>query len=167
MQGYTYTLCNIQWQTKLTMSLLQDISTFDGQDITKLEDWLSDIEMEAHILKESWSCLAEGKLCSFTCTLMCEAIQAGKYWDDIRDILHLKTLQCKHTYLHISFHEIKQRNSEMLAAYVHWFKTEAKRCDFNSDTTTICIFVKGVWDTHKSQQRSMKRTFRPYWRSSN
>ena len=25
----------------------------------KLEDWLSDIETEADILKESWACLAE------------------------------------------------------------------------------------------------------------
>ena len=35
----------------------------------------------------------------------------------------------------------------MLAAYVHHFQTEAKRCDFNIDTTTIHIFVKGLQDS--------------------
>ena len=44
--------------------------------------------------------------------------------------------------------EIQQRDSEILAAYVHHFKTEGKTCDFNSDTATICIFVKVLWDAH-------------------
>ena len=34
----------------------------------------------------------------------------------------------------------------MLAAYIQHFKTEAKRFDFNNDTATICIFVKGLKD---------------------
>ena len=44
LQQYIDTLCAMQWQTCLTMSLLQDITTFDGQDTSKLEDWLSNIE---------------------------------------------------------------------------------------------------------------------------
>ena len=44
--------------------------------------------------------------------------------------------------------EIIQRNNETLAAYVHHFKTEAKRCDFNSDTGAMHIFVKGLQDAH-------------------
>ena len=43
---------------------------------------------------------------------------------------------------------IQQRDYESLAAYVHHFKTEAKRCDFNSDTTAIHIFVNGLCDAH-------------------
>ena len=46
--------------------------------------------------------------------------------------------------------EIQQRDNETLAAYVHQFKTEAKRFSFNSDTTTICIFIKGLWDAHNT-----------------
>ena len=46
------------------------------------------------------------------------------------------------------FMEIKQRDNETLAAYVHHFKMETKRCDFNSDIATIHIFVKDLWDTH-------------------
>ena len=40
--------------------------------------------------------------------------------------------------------EIQQRDNKTLAAYGHWFEAEAKRCDFNSDTTAICIFVKDL-----------------------
>ena len=48
-------------------------------------------------------------------------------------------------YTHMSsFMEIQQDN-EALAAFVHHFKTEAKRCYFNSDTSAICIFVQGLW----------------------
>ena len=51
MQQYTETLCATQQQMNLTTSILQDIPTFDGQDATKLEDWLSDIEAAVDILK--------------------------------------------------------------------------------------------------------------------
>ena len=43
MQKYTDTLCVTQCQTNLTMSLLQDILTFNRWDTTKMEDWLSNI----------------------------------------------------------------------------------------------------------------------------
>ena len=44
--------------------------------------------------------------------------------------------------------EIQQWDNKNLAAYLHHFKTEAKRCDFNTDTATVHIFVKGLWDAH-------------------
>ena len=31
---------------------------------------------------------------------------------------------------------------------MHYFKAEAKRYDFSSNTITIHIFVKGLWDVH-------------------
>ena len=37
---------------------------------------------------------------------------------------------------------------ESLAAYVHWFKTEAKRCNFTNDAATIRIFIKGLKNVH-------------------
>ena len=40
MQAYTNTLHATQRGANLTMSLLQDILMFDGQDSLKLEDWL-------------------------------------------------------------------------------------------------------------------------------
>ena len=59
---------------KLTTSLLLDIHTFDCQDTTKLEDWLSDIETAVDILKESHACLAEAKSCELTHTLVLKAL---------------------------------------------------------------------------------------------
>ena len=44
--------------------------------------------------------------------------------------------------------EIKQWEKESLAAYVHQFKTEAKRCSFTNDATTIRIFIKGLKNAH-------------------
>ena len=148
MQKYTDTLCASQWQTNLNTSLPQDIPTFDRWDTTKLEDWHSDIEMAADILKESCACLAEALSYGLTHTLVCEALQAWKCWDDIRDIFHLKPCNANiHTYTSC-FNEIKQKDYESLEACVHQFKTEARRCDFNSNTAAIHIFVKGFWDAH-------------------
>ena len=44
--------------------------------------------------------------------------------------------------------EIQQGEQESLAAYVHWFKTEAKRCNFTNDAATIRIFIKGLKNAH-------------------
>ena len=44
--------------------------------------------------------------------------------------------------------EIQQQEKESLAAYIHRFKTEAKRCNFTYDATTIRIFVKGLKNAH-------------------
>ena len=43
---------------------------------------------------------------------------------------------------------IQQKEKESLAAYIHHFKTEAKRCNFTKNTATIRIFVKGLKNTH-------------------
>ena len=44
--------------------------------------------------------------------------------------------------------EIQQINKESLAAYIHRFKREAKRCNFHSNAATIWIFVKGLKNVH-------------------
>ena len=46
------------------------------------------------------------------------------------------------------FMKIQQRGNETLAGYVHHFKMQAKRCDFNIDTADILIFIEGLWDAH-------------------
>ena len=40
--------------------------------------------------------------------------------------------------------DIQQKEKESIAAYVHRFKNEAKRCNFTNDATTIRIFLKGL-----------------------
>ena len=126
MQQYTDTLYITQMQMNLTISLLQDIHTFDGQDTTKFEDWLSDIETAAGILKESHACLAKPKSHGLIHTLVCEALLAGKSWHNIRDILHQKFCNVSiHTYTS-HFMKIQEKEHETLAPNVHHFKIEAK-----------------------------------------
>ena len=43
---------------------------------------------------------------------------------------------------------IQQWEKESLAADVHWFKMEAKRCNFTNDAATIKIFIKGLKNAH-------------------
>ena len=44
LQQFTETLCTAQKQTTFANTLIQDIPTFNGSDLTQLEDWLIDIE---------------------------------------------------------------------------------------------------------------------------
>ena len=59
-----------------------------------------------------------------------------------------KALQCQYSYVHLMLHEIQQREKESLTAYVHQFKTEAKRYNFTNDAATIRIFIKGLKNAH-------------------
>ena len=143
-----YTLCSTQKQTNLTNSLLQDISVFSGHDTTHLEDWLVDIETAADLTAESQTKLAQAKSKGLTCTLITEAIMSGESWDNIKDLLQLKICNSD---IHTSishFMEIQQKEKESLAAYIHHFKTEAKKCNFTNNTATNRIFVKGLKNDH-------------------
>ena len=127
-------------------SLLQDIAVFNEYDSTKLEDWLTDIETTADLTSESWAKLTKAKSRGLTHTLVMEAIDSGKSWEGIKDLLHLKLCN---TNIHTStscFMDIQQWEKECLAAYIHRFKTEAKRCNFAA--ATIRIFVKGLKNAH-------------------
>ena len=44
--------------------------------------------------------------------------------------------------------EIQQKEKDSLTAYIHHFKTEAKRCNFTNNAATIRIFVKGHKNVH-------------------
>ena len=46
------------------------------------------------------------------------------------------------------FMEIQQKEKESLAAYIHQFKREAKRCNFNNNAAMIWIFLKGLRNVH-------------------
>ena len=71
----------------------------------------------------------------------------GKCWEEIKDLLHLKICNLDiHTSISC-FIDIQQKDNEPLAAYIHRFKREAKRCNFNYNAATIRIFVKGLKNT--------------------
>ena len=73
---------------------------------------------------------------------------SDKSWDKIKDLLQLKLGNANiHTYT-LCFMTIQQQKNKSLAAYVHQFKTEAKRCNFKNEATTIRICIKGLKNTH-------------------
>ena len=76
-------------------------------------------------------------------------IRSTKYsWDDIKDLLCLKICNLD---IHTSvscFMEIQQNDKKSLAAYIHRFKREAKRCNFNNSAAMIQIFIKGLKNTN-------------------
>ena len=138
---YTDTLCTMQKQTNLTNSLLQDIAVFNEYDSKKLEDWLMDKERAVNLTSDSQAKHAKAKSRGLTHTLVTEAINSGKSWEEIKDLLKLLKL-CNaniHTYTSC-FMDIQQKEKESLAAYIYRFKTKAKRCNFTNDAATI-IFL--------------------------
>ena len=63
-------------------------------------------------------CPAKVKSQGLICKLVHKALQAGKSWDNIQDILHLKLCNANiHTYTS-HFMEIQQKENEMLAVYI-------------------------------------------------
>ena len=126
MQGYTDTLQAIKREAHLTTTLLQNIPTFNGQESSNIEDRFIDIETTTDILTQSCTCLADAKSHSLTCTLIHEALQAGKCWDEIKGTLRWKLCNANiHTYTS-HFMEIHQKDNETLNAYIHCLKTAAK-----------------------------------------
>ena len=111
------TLCSAQNQTNFTNTLIQDITIFNGNDATQLEDWLVDIETAADLAAESRTTLAQAKSKGLTHTLITEALTSGKFWEDIKDLLHLKICNPD---IHTSvscFMEIQPKEKEPLSIY--------------------------------------------------
>ena len=105
-----------------------------------------DIEKSADLTNESQAKLVKAKSKGLTHTLVMEAINSDKSWEEIKDLLQLKLCNANiHTYTS-HFMDIQQWEKESLAAYR--FKTEAERCNFTNDATTIRIFVKGLTNGH-------------------
>ena len=61
LQQYTETLCTAQKKTSFVNTLLQDITIFNGNDSSQLEDWLIDIETASDLTRESRTKLAQAK----------------------------------------------------------------------------------------------------------
>ena len=139
LQQYTETLCTAQKKSTFINTLLQDITIFNGSNSSQLEDWLIDVETTTNLASESRTKLAQAKSKGLTHTLISEA--SDKSWEEIKDLLHLKICNSD---IHTSvshFMDIQQKEKESLAAYIHRFKREAKRCNSNqqcSHNSHIC-----------------------------
>ena len=107
----------------------------------------------SNILRESHVCLDEAKSQSLTCNLVCEALQVGKSWDNIQDIFNLKHSNTNIRTYTSHFMEIQQKENETPAVYIHHFKMEAERCDFNNDNAAIIIFIESLRDAHNIAEK--------------
>ena len=127
---------------QLSISVLNDIDTFDGKQGHKLDDWLTDVENAAAIIEEDKVIVAKGKVRGLARDLIRE--HESQPWHHIKEQLHNRLNNASiHTYTS-RFMEIQQKDSETLTAYIHRFKKEAKYCDFDSHPAKIRIFLKGL-----------------------
>ena len=65
LQQYTETLCIVQKKTTFANTLLQDITIFNGSNLSQLEDWLIDVETTSNLTHESRTKLAQAKAKGF------------------------------------------------------------------------------------------------------
>ena len=107
-----------------------------------MEDWLIDIETAADLTNESPAKLTKVKLKGLTLTLVREAINSDKSWEEIKDLLLLKLCNANIHMYTLLFTDIQQWGKESLVAYVHRFKTKA------NNAVTIRNFVKGLKNAH-------------------
>ena len=134
--------------------MLQDITVLNGNDALKLEDWLTDIKATSDLTGKSRTKLAQAKSKGLIRTLISEALPSNKTWEEIKDSFHLKICNLD---IHTSvshFMDIQQKENESLAAYIHHFKKEVSRCNFNNDAATIRIFIKGLKNAHTLATRA-------------
>ena len=129
-------------------TLLQDIVIFNGNNSSTLEDWFIDIKTASDLTGKSRTKLAQAKSKGLIHTLISEGLSSNKTWDVIKDPLHLKICNSD---IHTSvshFMKIQQKEKESLAAYIHQFKREANRCNFDNNAAMIQIFIKGLRNAH-------------------
>ena len=148
LQQYMETLCSAQKQTTFANTLIQYVPTFNGSGLMQLEDWLVDIETTTDLTDESRIKLAQAKSKGLTHTLITEALTSGNCWEEIKDLLYLKicNLDIQTSVSH--FRDIQQKDKESLAACIHRYKREAKRCNFPNNVAITMLFVKGLKNAH-------------------
>ena len=133
---------NSNWRHQLSISVLNDVDTFDGKQGHKLDDWLADIENAAAIIEENEVVVGKGKARGLARDLIKE--HDSQPWHHIKEQLRNQLNNASiHTYT-LRFMEIQQKDSETLTAYIHRFKKEAKHCNSDSHPAKIRIFLKGL-----------------------
>ena len=101
-----------------------------------------DIETAADLHNKSQAKLAKAKSRGLTHTLVMEVINSDKSWDEIKYLLQLKLCNANIHTNTSHFIDIQQWEKESLAAYIHRFNMEAKRCNLTNDGATIIILSK-------------------------
>ena len=78
LQQYTDTLCTAQKKTSLVNTLLQDITIFNGNNSSQLEDLFIDMETTSDLTSQNRTKLAQAKSKGLICTLISEAPSSNK-----------------------------------------------------------------------------------------
>ena len=107
-----------------------------------------DIEVAAGLTNKSRTNLAKAKSKRINPYPYNRSHYLGQIEGGYKGFLKAETLQCWYPHLYIVLHGNPAMRSESLAAYIHWFKREARRCNFTNNTGTIRIFIKGLKNTH-------------------
>ena len=68
-------------------------------DSSQLEDWLTDVETATDLTSKSRTKLAQATSKGLTHSLITEALNSDKSWEEIKDLVHLKNLQFGHSYI--------------------------------------------------------------------
>ena len=141
------TLNNSNRRDQLSISVLNDVDTFNGKQRHKLDNCLADIENAAAIVEENEAMVAKGKARGLAHDLIKE--HEDQPWPHIKEQLRNCLNNASiHTYTS-RFMEIQQKDSETLTAYIHRFKKEAKHYNFDSHRAKIRIFLKGLINSSK------------------
>ena len=107
-----------------------------------------DIKTASDLTSKSRTKLAQAKSKGLMHTLISEALSSNKTWDEMKDFLHLQICNSDiHTFISC-FMKIQQKEKESLAAYIHRFRREADRCNFDNNAAMILIFIKGLRNAH-------------------
>ena len=141
------TLNNSNRRHQLSISVLNDIETFDGKQGHKLVDWLADIENATTPVEENEVTVAKGKARGLAQDLIKE--HEDKPWHHIKEQLRNRLNNASIHIYTSGFMAIQQKDSETLTAYIHRFKKEAKHCNFDSHPAKIKIFLKGLINSSK------------------
>ena len=97
-------------------TLLQDITIFNGNDSSQLEDWLIDIKTTSDLTSKSRTELAQANSKGLICTLISEALSSDKNWDEIKDLLHLKIGNSRHAYISKPLHGNSTKGKGILSS---------------------------------------------------
>ena len=102
-------------QANITMTLLLEITTLDGQDSSQLEYCFMDIKTATDILTRSHTCLAKARTHGLTCTLICTALPTGTPLDTrVSKHNNLPNTTTKYSATSVPFHILKLSPSAVL-----------------------------------------------------
>ena len=121
--------------------------------MTKLEEWLTDLETAEDLTNESLAELSNATSRGLTYTLVTKAINSEKTWDEIKDLLRLKLCNANVSHINLVLYGYTTVEEGIPSSLCSLIQTEAKGCNFMNDAATIRIFIKGLRNAQSLAER--------------